>query len=549
MNTLTLIAQYLYQNNHSDIANQIVNLPDFDKADKHYLKVKYEITNLLINDLLISEETFQLIVSKLSKLSSLSSSSSSSQEFSSNVRISIITFKFLEELIITKNSTNALQILNSLPLDTDLSIRQNLSSLLLSSSNNTPNTYLSSINWKNINNLTQSRLLLVENLFKLLLPNNIYLNPNELQDKLNKAKNYENLLLPKFNPNSLPINEYFKINYHNDEVWFIKYSPNGNYLATGSRDKKIMIFDTLNEYKLINVFKLHSEAITYLSWNSSSTELLSLSFDQILRIWSINSNKCIKELDYRSIMIDSRLSCAKFHSNYEINNEIIIASNDGKLFKIQLFEDKSIKPNIILQFNSNKSIISPQIQDFTIQNNFIYAITLTNELIVFTLDNLKLIYKLQFNQQPISISSVSKSFSGINSNNSYILINLKPNQLIMINTSSMMDSTNDNLPYIETFYYLPNSSSNNYVLRGCAGGDYNPQMNNYNYHSSIVISGGGQNGEIWLWGNEGNVLHCLKAHDGLVNCVDWRGDDYFDESRGIHWASGSDDGKVIIWGV
>lgn len=596
-NILTLIAQYLFQQNHSDIAKQITNLPQFNYDDKLYLEVKDELIQLLNPSvqLIPVDELIDLIFSRFNNNYFFQKLSTNEIiNLKEKFKISILTFSFLEELLINKNPNLSLKILKLLPDNTDISIRQNLSSLLLK--NDLPNVFLNSIHWNNsINTIIDSRNLLIENLF-LSIPNINYIYPNGLASLIKDALNYQQLSIPNFknlslnnlslnenlllNENNLPINLKFNLTFHSNQVWFIKYSPNGKYLATGSKDTKIMIYDVIENYKLKCIFQLHTEAITYLSWNESSTELLSLSFDQTLRIWSIKEQKCIKEFDNKKLLINqSRLSVAKFLPNYEVNNQILVASNDGKLFIISVDKDsEKIEVNSSLYSNS---IVNPQIKDFIIQNNLIYSITLLNELLIFTIPDLKLVYKMQFSQIPIAISNVSKSFPGINSNflnnasssssNSFILINLKPNSLVLINTSgfSNLNKTNDinndsdndssdsnsfsylndKLPFIESFFYLPSSNDNNYIVRGCAGGNFNPESSNLNNisNSGIVISGG-KSGEIWIWGHEGNIIGCLNKHSSLVNCIDWKGDGYCDNNDNIEWASGSDDGKVCIWG-
>lgn len=577
-NTLTLIAQYLYQQENVSIAQDIIDLPNFNPTHRKYLLTKHEITERLQSDFELTTDTISELTTKLHSLIP-----NKSVDLSNDIRLAILTNLFLEELFIKKNSTNAISILKSVPEKTDVSIRQNLSSLLLA--NDSPNIFLASINWRNITNLKESRNLLVENLFKLL-PNSVYLLPNTMQNLITDAHNYRQLTLPKFN-SKLPDKLKHRLDYHTNEVWFIKYSPNGKFLATGSKDTKILIYNVENDYKLQCVFQLHTESITYLSWNAESTEILSLSFDQSLKVWSIELNKCIKELDNKkTIITKSRLSAAKFLPDYLTSNQILVASNDGKLFIIKLNDkDSNIPPELVSEYK--KSVISPQIQDFTIQNNLIWSITINNELLVFSIPDLKLIYKMQFNSTPVAITSVSSSFPGITQNKdpmtaafaassssdklndkNYILINLKPSSLVLINTtgisSTNSSATGNKLPYIETIFNLPVASSSHYIIRGCAGGNFNPhsgivrnndvQVNaidgadqNILDTTGVVISGG-SSGEIWIWGFEGNILGHVKEHEGLVNCCTWKGDGYY-VGGNIEWASGSDDGTVCVWGM
>lgn len=579
-NTLSLIAQYLFQHEHADIAKQITELPDFNNQHRGYLQIKYEIRQLVktaTTESLITEMIPQL-VEKFKVLYKQIDSTTNNEtineidDLAFKIKIEILTIVFLEELNINKDSNKALSILRSLPENTDPSIRQNLSSLLLQ--NDIPNVFLSSIHWNNVKTINESRNILVENLFRLL-PSSMYLHPNGIESLIKDALNYQQLSIPSFNSNltlnnnflsndNLPLKLKKTLSFHSNEVWFIKYSPDGKYLATGSKDTKIMIYDATNNYKLQCVFQLHTESITYLTWNESSTELLSLSFDQTLRIWSIEEQRCIKEFDNKkSGVTQARLSAALFLPDYEETNRILIASNDGKLFIISLTESDGSAAEIVAEYNK-AAIISPQIQDFTIQNNFIWAITLTNELLVFSIPNLKLIYKMQFNQVPVAISAVSSSFPGIissdNKENTFVLVNMKPSSLVLINTSGITSTSTspntykiggDKLPYLESFFQLPSTSASNFIIRGCAGGNYNPNRISDvpPAHTGIVISGG-KSGEIWLWGYEGNIVGCINAHEGLVNCVSWRGDGYaLGNSESVEWASGSDDGKVCIWGV
>lgn len=73
----------------------------------------------------------------------------------------------------------------------------------------------------------------------------------------------------------------------------IKYSPNGKYLAAGSHDSKIYLYQTEN-YEKIALCRGHTSYITHLDFSFDSSVLQSNSGDYELLYWEIPSGKQIK---------------------------------------------------------------------------------------------------------------------------------------------------------------------------------------------------------------------------------------------------------------
>ncbi|OMJ23988.1 WD repeat-containing protein 26 [Smittium culicis] len=86
---------------------------------------------------------------------------------------------------------------------------------------------------------------------------------------------------------------YFKDDYshslndHSDEVWYVSFSNNGDFLASGSKDKKIIIWETTN-YTPLHILSGHEDAISCLSWSPNDKFLVSSGNDMKLRIWDID---------------------------------------------------------------------------------------------------------------------------------------------------------------------------------------------------------------------------------------------------------------------
>lgn len=557
---LSVIAQYLYTSNNISLAEQVLKSPKFNPYHKNYLLDKRELKENLYDSEslnLISNDNIDYVFDILIKYNP---SIDKNKIFNQ-----LLSFAVLELSLIVNDKISALNLFRKYDSDDnntsykfkiDPRNRENLSSVLI----NLNKSYLNSINWIDIKTIKQSRNLLVDHLFNVLTNFKI-LSFNKL---ISNNLNYEKLILNNLNYEKLPINKKKILNFHSNEVWCLKYSPNGKYLATGSKDCKIIIYDILNNYSILNILNNHSESIIFINWSFDSSKILSISFDQSMKIFDLNLKKNIYETDNKNLnfFTKSRFSCASFLPDFNSSNNILISSNDGKLFIFNIESNQIVNQYLTIQ-----------ITDLIIFNDKIYSISLSNDLIILNLSNLKLIKKINIPDQPVSIQKADKYFKNLNNKgNEYLLLNTKSNGLILVNISGL--NNDPDYPFVDLTLSIPesnlgidtNSNNTNYILRGCAG-------------NGLVISGFNKNGDVWLWsGYNGNVLHRIHDHTGLVNCVDWRpslsssdqscilqegkknqettanansnaNTGYPTDGPMLEWASASDDGQVFVYGI
>lgn len=74
---------------------------------------------------------------------------------------------------------------------------------------------------------------------------------------------------------------------HGDMVTCVAYSPDGKILATGSREKNIMLWDTNTGLRLRTLLG-HSERVNAIAFSPNGDQLASVSEDQSIRLWDLS---------------------------------------------------------------------------------------------------------------------------------------------------------------------------------------------------------------------------------------------------------------------
>jgi WD40 repeat protein len=98
-----------------------------------------------------------------------------------------------------------------------------------------------------------------------------------------------------FNSDNFELKQEIKA--HKNSVFAVCYSPDGNYLFSGSRDAHLKAWDVKSDYSLAEEVAAHMYAINHLTFSPDGKFLATASMDKSIKVWDTKDLRLLKVID------------------------------------------------------------------------------------------------------------------------------------------------------------------------------------------------------------------------------------------------------------
>ncbi|XP_023632564.1 WD repeat-containing protein 26 homolog [Capsella rubella] len=290
---------------------------------------------------------------------------------------------------------------------------------------------------------------------------------------------------------------------HTDEVWFLKFSHNGKYLASSSKDKSAIIWEIDAQGKFSEKHKLlgHVNPVAMVLWSPDDKQVLTCGEDEVIKRWVVDSGECVQTYETDGV---GSVSCGWFHDGSGIiggmaDRRICLWNLDGTEIEHEQVQREQKLSDVAMTADGKWLVSVGRVCEISLFNRETRAVRLIPE------------------EDMITSFSLSKD-------NKHLLINLITQKIHMWNIEGE--------PYLCSEY--TGHKRSRFIIRSCFGG----------YKDSFIASGS-EDSQVYIWKilrPQKEPCSVLRGHSGAVNCVSWNPTD-------LHMlASASDDGTIRIWG-
>lgn len=290
---------------------------------------------------------------------------------------------------------------------------------------------------------------------------------------------------------------------HRNEVWFLQFSNNGEYLASSSSDCTAIIWKVLEDGKLIlkHTLQSHKNPVSFVAWSPSDTKLLTCGNGEVLKLWDVETGTCEHTFGDHDFIVSS---CAWFPDSKRL---VCGSSNPEKGIYMWDCDGNEIK--------SWKGMRMPKVLDLAVTPDGKNLISIFSDKEIRILNLGTNAERVISEEHPITSLSVS-------GDSKFLIVNLNSQEIHMWDVAGKWE---------EPLKYTGHKQ-HKYVIRSCFGG-----------LNSTFIASGSENAQVYIWNRKhSKPIEVLSGHLMTVNCVSWN------PRRPQMLASASDDQTIRIWG-
>ncbi|CAH1757245.1 8756_t:CDS:10 [Entrophospora sp. SA101] len=138
---------------------------------------------------------------------------------------------------------------------------------------------------------------------------------------------------------------------HQGEIFTVRFNPSGQYVASGSFDRTILLWNTYGDCLNYGLLKGHSGAIMELQWSRDSSKIFSCSTDKTVGVWDVPMGLRIKKFKGHSLFVNSVSSTRR-------GNEILASGSDDGSIKIWDLRQKDAAETFIQPYQITSTCFS-----------------------------------------------------------------------------------------------------------------------------------------------------------------------------------------------
>lgn len=318
-----------------------------------------------------------------------------------------------------------------------------------------------------------------------------------------------------------PMKPVLELKGHRDEVWYLKYSHDGTKLASTSKDKTIVIYDTTT-YKILHQLDEHDSGVTHLAWSPDDTKIITCCAHQenSARIWDVKTGACLR------LISDFTYPCTTA-AWAPSGTHVVIGSQDTK-YGCCIW---NLDGHLVHAFapHHNDSV---RVNDLAISaDGSRLVVLLETQIQVYDFRSREKLCEWHFDE--VKLTSVT-----ISSDSRHMLVSMNKNKIRLIEIDTGREVQGFEGQIQENFIIRSSfgGADENFVVSGSEGMFWSFAASQC--EANCVVDG-----RVYIWRNNVNglLVEALDAHEGCVNAVAWH------PSDPRCFASAGDDGRVRVW--
>lgn len=116
---------------------------------------------------------------------------------------------------------------------------------------------------------------------------------------------------------------------HSNSVFTVKYTPDGRYLLSGSRDAHLKVWDVSRNYQQVHDIVAHLYTINHIEFSPDNKHFVTCSMDKSIKVWDYEEFRLLKVID-KARHAGHRTSVNKLAWT-SFSNQLVSASDDRTL--------------------------------------------------------------------------------------------------------------------------------------------------------------------------------------------------------------------------